>query len=203
MQIHDRFLTGRRPDTTRVWDLHTHFRNISTHRNWVTLPEMFLKAGYAPVAGMGKIFHPVRDPRTGKIDDVGYSWTAPYYHANMTLGSNMKQCYTQRPDSIPEALFGESMLAQHAVDTLRNISAARRALSGADAAPATTPFFVAVGFHRPHLPWDVPGKYFGLYPPASEIPLADHDTPPRNWGPAGPWAWDPQPVMILQRTFLD
>ena len=193
------FLTGRRPDTTHVWDLHTHFRNVSTHRNWVTLPEMFLKAGYDPVAGMGKVFHPVRDPATHKIDDVGYSWNRPYYHANMTLGSDMKECYTQRPESIPEALFGESMLAQHAVDTLLNISAARararaRAGAGAGAGPgaAPTPFFVAVGFHRPHLPWDVPGKYYDMYPPAADIPLADHDTPPRNWGPTKPWAWDPQ-----------
>lgn len=35
------FLTGRRPDTTRVWDLKTQFRDAKGAANWVTLPQAF------------------------------------------------------------------------------------------------------------------------------------------------------------------
>lgn len=184
------FLTGRRPDTTRVWDLHTNFRASALGgRNWTTLPQYFKERGFSPVAGMGKVFHPVRDPKTGEIDDVGYSWTEPYYHAHAKYGSNMSMCWTERGPEADESLFIDSMVADHAVETLRNISRQRR-----EAAPSNTdsPFFVAVGLHRPHLPWDVPGKYYDLYPPATEIPLANVSTPPENWGDARTWAWDPQ-----------
>ena len=64
------FLTGRRPDTTKVWDLHTHFR--ASGGDFITLPQYFLQNGYYTM-GMGKVFHPVKDPATGLIDDVGYT----------------------------------------------------------------------------------------------------------------------------------
>ena len=48
------FLTGRRPDTTRVWDLHTQFRDAPGATHWKTLPQAFRDVGYR-TAGMGKI----------------------------------------------------------------------------------------------------------------------------------------------------
>ena len=53
------FLTGRRPDTTLVWDLHTQFRDAPGAAHWKTLPQAFRDAGYV-TAGMGKVFHPVK-----------------------------------------------------------------------------------------------------------------------------------------------
>ena len=47
------FLTGRRPDTTKVWDLKTQFR-VSGGANWTTLPQFFRERGYW-TAGMGKV----------------------------------------------------------------------------------------------------------------------------------------------------
>src|SRR5688500_10587614 len=61
-------LTGRRPDTIRVWDLKTHFRQTSP--GLVTLPEYFKRHGYI-AQSFGKIFHgesPMADPS---------SWSAP------------------------------------------------------------------------------------------------------------------------------
>ena len=46
------FLTGRRPDTTKVWDLHTHFR--ASGGDFITLPQYFLQNGWYTM-GMGKV----------------------------------------------------------------------------------------------------------------------------------------------------
>ena len=63
-------LTGTRPDTTKVWDLVTHFRTALT--DVVTLPQLFKNNGYL-VQGMGKIYH-------GGYDDPP-SWSVPWTNA--------------------------------------------------------------------------------------------------------------------------
>ena len=60
-------LTGTRPDTTKVWDLVTHFRTALP--DVVTLPQHFKNNGYF-VQGMGKIYH-------GGFDDP-VSWSVPW-----------------------------------------------------------------------------------------------------------------------------
>ena len=54
--------------------------------------------------------------------------------------------------------------------------------ASADLTASGTPFFVAVGLHRPHLPWDVPARWYDLYPAAEDIKLADHNQPPVDYG---------------------
>src|SRR5262245_3715220 len=61
-------LTGRRPDSTRVYDLQTHFRKALP--DVVTLPEHFQKHGYH-TQGLSKIYH-------GGLDDAR-SWSAPHW----------------------------------------------------------------------------------------------------------------------------
>ena len=48
-------LTGRRPDTTRVVNLETFFRDIGG--DFTTLPQYFKQHGYRSI-NVGKIFHP-------------------------------------------------------------------------------------------------------------------------------------------------
>lgn len=64
----------------------------------------------------------------------------------------------------------ESLLTRATLDHLD------RATSGAD----TRPFFIAMGHHRPHLPWEAPQRFFDLYPPAEEIAVAEHQYLPTN-----------------------
>ena len=222
------FLLGRRPDTTRVWDLKTQFRE-SGGKNWTTLPEYFRQRGYY-TAGMGKVFHAVR--WKGKMDDVaGGSWSAPYFHGQ--AGSedsahklNETNCGVADVDEDDEH-YSDGKIRIHAVETLRNISANRRRRrrerhtvdlvnveegeEGVDRGLADdaassrrlaepekgeedgAPFFLAVGFHRPHLPWVVPRQYFDLYNNTT-IALADHNTPPTDYNVTGAqtYSWDPQ-----------
>ncbi len=60
-------MTGTRPDTTKVWDLDTHFRKALP--NVVTLGQHFKQHGYF-VQGMGKIYH-------GGFDDAP-TWSVPW-----------------------------------------------------------------------------------------------------------------------------
>ena len=66
------FLTGRRPDTTRIFDLKTYFRRVAG--NYTTLPQHFKNNGYI-TQSVGKIFHPGRASlsiRGGLCDVVCY-----------------------------------------------------------------------------------------------------------------------------------
>src|SRR5215207_6439697 len=69
-------LTGTRPDTTKVWDLVTHFRTALP--DVVTLPQHFKNNGYF-VQGMGKIYH-------GGFDDPP-SWSVPWTSPKSAKGT--------------------------------------------------------------------------------------------------------------------
>ena len=185
------FLTGRRPDTTRVWDLKTQFRDAPGAAGWKTLPQAFRDAGYE-TAGMGKVFHPV--PWRNESDDVaGGSWSLPYFQPGRGEDNRYPlratNCGVANAAVQDEARYTDGMTAAHAVATLRNLSSAAKM----DPKKAKKPFFVAVGFHRPHLPWIVPQKYFDLYANRT-IALADHRERPAHYNATGAmsYSWDPQ-----------
>ncbi|XP_076446233.1 iduronate 2-sulfatase-like [Babylonia areolata] len=157
------FLTGRRPETTRVFDLHTYFRKVAG--NFTTLPEYFKQHGYL-AQGVGKIYHP--GEASGNTDDFPYSWSAETYLGDNPFNSHMRKRATVQP--VNETATGklqDSDIAEFAVNFLR-----QRAHSNTH-----QPFFLAVGFHKPHLPWIFPQQYLDLYP-RSKIHLAEHRTRP-------------------------
>ncbi|XP_046561435.1 iduronate 2-sulfatase-like [Haliotis rubra] len=161
-------LTGRRPDSTHVYDLHHYWRNVGG--NFTTIPQYFKEHGYNTI-GMGKIFHP--GSSSGDKDPISWSdgkpniefarYGKPYHDNNLV-------------DAIPESKIlqnplGETMLANHAIDTLKKVS--HKAKSGQQN------FFVAVGFHKPHTPWHFPAKYLNYYPMHSVNPPSNM-YPPKN-----------------------
>lgn len=113
-------------------------------------------------------------------DDIPYSWTEPYFHASPAANhayANFSHCWYAVPDDVPDSAFPDGEIAANAMRQLDN-------LTRGDA-----PFFLAMGLHRPHLPWVCPRRFFDLYP---NVTLAPFNLPPVNWGAAKQWAWDPQ-----------
>lgn len=165
-------LTGRRPDRTRVYDLQSYFREVGG--NYTTIPQFFRMNGYN-TTGMGKIFHPGHAAGMGTVggdNDFCCSWShdTVYY-------SPAEQKYNQSwvaVDKETEAKqpIEDKLIAQHAVETLGSLRKTRA--SGDD-----RPFFMAVGFHKPHLPFVASQKYFDLYPLRS-IQLPYNQQPPKD-----------------------
>lgn len=153
-------LTGRRPDTTHVHDLIAYFRRVGG--NFTTIPQYFKEHGYATV-GMGKIFHP--GMASGHDDPV--SWTEKYFHAHSKYWSKYPRYswYAANESETEKHPLLDDITADHAVATLRRLAPAARS--------AERPFFVAVGFHRPHLPFFFPARFLKYYPEA-EIRLPDN-----------------------------
>lgn len=174
-------LTGCRPDTTRVYDLETHFR-----RNLpgvITLPQHFKNHGYF-TRSVGKIFH-------GGLDDPD-SWSEPpakagrpTYHlpenkeivARKTAAVAGKQFATPSARynamtgppyecaDVPDNTYSDGAIADAAIEMLRQAKG--------------KPFFLAVGFLKPHLPFIAPKKYWDLYRRAN-IPMALNPFPPKH-----------------------
>ncbi|MCX6602643.1 MAG: sulfatase [Acidobacteria bacterium] len=164
-------LTGARPDTTKVWDLVTHFRDALP--NVVTLPEHFKQQGYF-VQGMGKLFHPsVEDPQSWSVPwqtpkAVDYALADPAAKklsgAREKKGKKAKGPVSEAAD-VPDNTFKDGKLAELAVATLRDLKAKGK------------PFFLAVGFAKPHLPFVAPKRYWDMYDPKELKPATNNFYP--------------------------
>lgn len=183
-------LTGVRPDKTQVWDLQTPIRDKNP--NIVTLPQFFKSNGYQTI-GMGKIF----DPRSVDKSSDELSWSVPYkkkfplakgyenlafetYQAadkkemeqkgiKMGGGEDAKseaKTSTECLD-VPDDAYMDGAMANYAVEQINGLKT------------ATTPFFLAVGFKKPHLPFVAPKKYWDLYD-RSKVSLAAWQQPSIN-----------------------
>jgi arylsulfatase A-like enzyme len=147
-------LTGRHPNTTGVFENSTYFR--TAHPDWVSLPQFFKNNGYV-AARTGKIFH-------GGIDDTE-AWTTGG-EARVDQKTRKKQ-NPANSDRIVKLdgdgqSHGDYRTATRAVELLEEFAREGEA-------PAR-PFFLAVGFTKPHSPPTAPAKLFELYDPA-KIPL--------------------------------
>ncbi len=152
------FLTGLRPDTTQVRSNGPDFRDfIPDH---VTLPQLFKNNGYQAIRE-GKMFH-MGVPGTVGTDrwQDAQSWThngSPQGKEqnsqgdgkNLTphIGQGVAMHYVRTPDPSEQADFDAANRAIAHLEKHRN-----------------DPFFLGLGFVRPHVPMVSPGKYFDLYP---------------------------------------
>ena len=164
-------LTGRRPDTNHVW------RNLADetgywreYTNATTIPQYFKENDYITV-GMGKVFHPGRPSGN---DDIAYSWSLPYYHTESLVNPPHHTSWWSYDG--PDNNLQDGLIAENALQTLQQLK--QNQSKGDD-----RPFFLAVGFHKPHLAFYAPAKYFDKYPSADQIKLAANPDVPTDFPP--------------------
>jgi iduronate 2-sulfatase len=186
-------MTGLRPDSLRVWDLETDFR--STVPDVVTLPQHFMRHGYRAVQ-IGKIYHNTIPDSLSWHEEI-HLHGFPYdpdavYHGRENLAiqeaRKAKLIAEGRQDQSIDR-FGMWYLKANATESLDlpdnayyDGAQTDRALAELAALKGRQPFFFAVGYYRPHLPFTAPRKYWDLYDPDS-IALAPNPEPPRDAPP--------------------
>jgi len=175
-------LTGLRPDSVKVWDLRVHFRE--TVPEVVTLPQYFRKNGYRAEA-YGKIFHnnlpdrkswdiPNAFPQASRLYSKGTQEHLDYLILKARaegktedfIRDHIRGPATEIEDCRDQDRW-DGEIAEMAIRALYRLAAARE------------PFFLAVGFILPHLPFVPPKRYWDLYDP-KEIPEAPNPFPPKN-----------------------
>jgi len=221
-------LCGRRPDTTRVYDLQTHFRlNLP---DVVTLPQHFKQNGYH-VAALSKLYH-------GGLDDPA-SWSVPHWRPGGPGYGNPETLAGLRK-------LGRELRAQHGgparavLERDPQTGAAMRVTRpkyrvngpawedpdvGDNALPdgktadkaiellgqlKDRPFFLAVGFLKPHLPFVAPKRYYDLYE-RDELKVAANPFPPKdvpklaltNWGELRNYQGIPKTGPLSDEMALD
>lgn len=165
-------LTGLRPDTLRVWNLPTHFRENLPDA--VTLPQYFKQQGYF-TQNIGKIFHNFRTKIEG--DPVSWSVPAVLHFASHSTDVALLDGGTAPPDTaktkgteardVPDEAYFDGRVAAAAIKALQECRARGK------------PFFLGVGFWKPHLPFNPPKRYWDLYR-REDIPPPRNPTAPIN-----------------------
>lgn len=188
-------MLGSRSTSIGIYDLSPNFRAAVPEA--VTLSQHFMKHGYRAEA-VGKILHSGH----GNTDDTA-SWSVPtnvekvveYLDPKSTAGGQLTReeaYFTNRElgrigqlpkgaawesTEVPDNAYADGRIAD---DGIKRLQAAKER-SG-------TPFFLALGFVKPHLPFTAPKKYWDLHDPAKFTVLHDLDTPrgaPRYAGKRG------------------
>lgn len=163
-------LSGMRPDSTRIWKNEIAVRD--TMPEAVTLPQLFRKSGYNS-ARFGKMYHMNVPGSVGKsLWDDPPSWDiaiSPQGLENKTAGSGRNITPSHGPGNAMQWIsFSGSELeqadARAAEDTIAHIDK-----------QGAKPWFIGLGFLRPHVPHVAPSRFFDLYP-------LDRITPAKNPG---------------------
>jgi len=148
-------LTGLRPDQIGVWSLQGNFR--VNNPSAVSLPEILKNSGYETV-GMGKIYHPLDNK---KYRDDPQSWSLPYIKTPAPTymiagGRKATECA-----DVPDDAYEDGIIAKRGVEMLKGF------------AKSDKPFFLAIGFKKPHAPYVAPKKYWDMYD-RDKMPLAEY-----------------------------
>lgn len=146
-------LTGLNPDHTGVWWLMGSFRK--NNPDIVSMPEALKNNGYQTV-GVGKVYHPLKDKT---VKDDPKSWSLPYVKTpGNTYALANGRVATECAD-VPDNGYVDGVITQEAIKTMKQLKEDGK------------PFFLGVGFKKPHLPFCAPKKYWDMYD-RSKMPVA-------------------------------
>ncbi|MCM2373570.1 sulfatase [Aporhodopirellula aestuarii] len=187
-------MTGARPETTGLFHNYVSLRELQP--DIVTLPQHLIANGYETVY-MGKIFHQgdndeenswSREPvgRLAGIKKPTHGFALPENQRIQAedrremiakYGEAAKRGLASGPAyecaDVPDHAYGDGYETLRAIATLKEM-----------ARKPDQPFFLALGFKRPHLNWVAPKKYWDMYDP-SQIPMATNDAAPQDGAAMG------------------
>tara|TARA_R110002096_G_scaffold400804_2_gene597522 strand:- start:19150 stop:20751 length:1602 start_codon:yes stop_codon:yes gene_type:complete len=177
-------MTGTNPDKTKVWDLHTDFR--ASAPSLMSMPEYLISQGYETTA-VGKIYH----KGSSSPGHDGKSWSMPHqlpdnydpaageaafsYYQNQETKRNMAKLVEEakakgikkggklrnyvfkrlKPSTentdVSDTAYQDGLYTQTALKQLNDLENTGK------------PWFLGVGYQKPHLPFVAPKKYWDLY----------------------------------------
>ncbi|XP_062440484.1 iduronate 2-sulfatase [Rhea pennata] len=153
------FLTGRRPDTTRLYDFYSYWRVHAG--NYSTMPQYFKENGYVTLS-VGKVFHP--GISSNYSDDYPCSWSIPPFHPSTEKYENDQTC-RGKDGKLHANLVCPVNVTEMPSGTLPDIQSTEEAIRLLRAMKAKNQkFFLAVGYHKPHIPLRYPQEFLKLYP---------------------------------------
>ena len=182
-------MLGSHSTSTGLYNLGSQLRGLVPDA--VTLPQYFARHGYR-TESLGKVFHIGHgnqgDPQSFSVPHfkdkvIEYLDPASTEGGKLTreeaLFTNQKLGQIR---SLPRGAAFESPVAEDtdyadgrvAEETIRRLEAARQRRDSND-----TPFFIAVGFVRPHLPFSAPKRYWDMYDPA-KLPMPEYEEAPKG-----------------------
>jgi len=165
-------LTGMRPETTGILTLDQPVKKVLPDA--VTLPQAFKNKGYETVS-IGKIYHHPTDDSNGwtklypRPDVKKYATSSDYENFK-----EEKQGKAYEAGEVDDDFYSDGQIAATAIAELQK--------------KHEKPFFLAVGFNKPHLPFLCPKKYWDLYDPSkftvpsTENPKGAPDIAFTDWG---------------------
>ena len=152
------------------------WRQVDALQDVETLEQFFKNRGYKTL-GAGKIYHTLEPERTPKSQVEPENWDFYYPSPHINLPYQIRAPITSDNDIFrewPEGkakwhIIGPIPIEDEKMSDYHIVDWASYQLSQQH----DRPFFLATGIFRPHSPWEVPQKYFDMYP-LDEIELPEH-----------------------------
>ena len=164
------FMSGRRPDSLGITSMTKFLYDL--HPDAVTIPQWFKQHGYTAMS-IGKVLGGYGNPEHFKKLSVwdrrtGGKTKDEFAMPNgVALPPNLaKDPLCENRDAPDEACF-DTVSANLAITELRTL------------AKKPEPFFLALGFFKPHTPYKIPKRYWNLYR-REDIPAIEPAARPRN-----------------------